>query len=470
MIWNLKQYGESTALIQGDEEVSYLHLAELSDGIAARVGERTLVFILCSNTVGSIAGYVGFVNHGIVPLLLDAGLNQGLLEELIRTYQPEYIWAPEARENLWAESAEVYSGCGYRLWKCGWEEKTELYPELGVLISTSGSTGSPKLVRQTYGNIRANTESIVEYLQIDRNERAITTLPMNYVYGLSVVNTHLYAGAVLVLTDLNCYAKKFWELFRQRGATSFAGVPFMYEMMDKLKVMTKVEVPTLRTMTQAGGKLSPDLQRKFSLFAADTGRRFIVMYGASEATARMGYLPMEYALSKEGSMGIAIPGGRFELYGEEGQLLEGADQAGELVYYGPNVTLGYAQKKEDLAKGDENHGRLVTGDVARRDEDGFYYIVGRKKRFIKILGKRVNLDELDRLLKKEFSSIDIACAGHDDLLGVFVLDESLAGPIPEYIFRTMEINRNLIRVKVVPEIPKNPSGKILYDKLNKQLD
>ena len=299
-----------------------------------------------------------------------------------------------------------------------------------MLISTSGSTGSPKLVRQTYTNIEENTRSIIQYLGITDSERAITTLPMNYVYGLSVLNTHLYAGAALILTDLVCYSKKFWDLFRSQEATSFAGVPFMYEMLDKLRFTKKIEVPSLRYMTQAGGKLSPDLQKKVSEYARDTGRKFVVMYGASEATARMGYLPMEYALEKEGSMGIAIPGGRFALLGEDDQEFDEPDRVGEMIYYGPNVTLGYAQQRADLAKGDENHGRLVTGDMARRDADGFYYIVGRKKRFVKILGKRVNLDEMERLLKKNFDSIDIACAGADDRLGVFVVDPALAEQSP----------------------------------------
>ena len=246
--------------------------------------------------------------------------------------------------------------------------------------------------------------------------------------------------------------------------TSFAGVPFTYEMIDKLRIL-KLEMPTLRTLTQAGGKLSPELHRKYAAWARETGRRFIVMYGASEATARMGYLPSERSIEKEGSMGIPIPGGRFELIDADGSVIDGADQVGELVYYGDNVTLGYALRGEDLSKPDENGGRLVTGDMARRDADGFYYIVGRKKRFLKILGKRINLDDVERLLKRRFDTADIACGGKDDELWIYVVDEALKGETVEYVFSEMDINRKLQKAACIPEIPRNASQKVLYSQL-----
>ena len=287
---------------------------------------------------------------------------------------------------------------------------------------------------------------------------------MNYVYGLSVVNTHIYAGATLVLTSLNPYAKKFWDLVDREGVTSFAGVPFTYETIDKLRIL-KRELPSLKTMTQAGGKLSPELHQKLAAWAMENGKRFIVMYGASEATARMGYLPPERSLEKQGSMGIPIPGGRFELIGADGEVIDEPDQVGELVYYGKNVTLGYALTGEDLNKPDENHGRLVTGDMARRDADGFYYIVGRKKRFLKILGKRINLDDVERLLKKRFDTGDIACGGKDDELWIYVVDPALEDEVVEYVFTEMDINRKLQKSGVIPAIPRNTSQKVLYSQL-----
>lgn len=462
-MWNLKEKNGKTALIEGERHVSYAELDHICEGISAQIQNRSLVFCLCTNTVASIAGYLALTESKNLPLLLDAKISGELLGFLTDAYRPSYFWMPSEMRDRFPKYGLVYEAEGYSLMSTG----LEAYPlndELCVLISTSGSTGSPKLVRQSYKNIRSNTESIIEYLGITADERAITSLPMNYVYGLSVINTHIYSGATLVLTSLNPYAKKFWELVNREGVTSFAGVPFTYEMIDKLKIF-KLDLPSLKTLTQAGGKLSPDLHLKYASWAAEHGKKFIVMYGASEATARMGYLPSERSIEKKGSMGLPIPGGRFELIDANGAIIDAPNEVGELVYYGDNVTLGYALTGADLVKQDENHGRLLTGDMAKKDEDGFYYIVGRKKRFLKIHGKRINLDEVERLLKKRFNTVEIACGGKDDELWIYVVDPALKDQVVEYVFSEIDVNRKLQKAAVIPAIPKNPSGKILYSEL-----
>ena len=469
-LFDLQRYASNDALVEGERCVSYAELSDLSRSIAAQCEPRSIAFVFCTNSIGSVAGYVGLVNHGVVPLLLESGIDAELLASLLEAYQPRYVWAPAKDAVRVGEGKGLLGTDGYTLIERTDGKMVPLDNELGLLMSTSGSTGSPKLVRQSYANLAANTSSIVEYLGITQDERAITSLPMNDVYGLSGINSHLWAGSTIILTGLACYSKGFWKLFREQGATSFAGVPFMYEMLEKLRFTTKMELPSLRTMTQAGGKLAPDLQDRFAHYAADHDINFVVMYGASEATARMGYLPAVHALDKRGSMGIPIPGGRFEIVDVDGNVIDEPNVAGELVYYGPNVTLGYALSADDLAKGDERKGRLATGDVAERDEDGFYYIVGRLKRFVKIVGRRTNLDEMERLLVRRFGTLDIACAGHDDLLAVFLVDESIAHDVVEYVYEATEINRRMIVVRVVDEIPKNASGKTLYGKLNAMLE
>ena len=457
-------YNERVALIENDAEISYGELGIFSRELSSKIPDRSLVFILTSNTFASIAGYVGFVNAKIVPLLLDSKLSQDLVDELVGKYCPSYIWAPEAKEEKFPEFKNIFGAKGYVLLESKTEKRYPLHDDLCVLISTSGSTGSPKLVRQTYNNIKSNTASIIEYLNINENERAITSLPMSYVYGLSVINTHLESGASLVLTNAECYMKGFWDLFYKYKVNSFAGVPFMYEMLDKLKTFKK-DIEGLTVFTQAGGRLNADLQEKLTQYAHDFGKRFIVMYGASEATARMAYLPMENALNKKGSIGIPIPGGRFELLDAEEKVIDKPDTTGELIYYGENVTYGYATCGDDLAKGDENHGRLATGDMAKFDEDGFYYIVGRKKRFIKMFGNRINLDDVDNLLKTKFDSLDIVSSGKDDFLDIFVVDGSIAEAVSDYIFETLGINKKRMAVYTIDAIPRNPSGKILYNNL-----
>lgn len=465
MLFDLGKYADRTAAYEGDISVTYSELSSEAERIASHIRPRSLVFHLAENTLGSLAGYVSFLNGNIVPVMIDSGINKELLDNLTNTYRPSYFWVPESAVPAFAGYEDIYSAMGYHLLDTREQEPYPLFPELALLITTSGSTGSPKLVRQSYKNLKSNTESIIEYLKIDRNERAITSLPMNYVYGLSVINTHLYTGAALVLTKENSYSGRFWKLFREKEATSFAGVPFMYETLNKLRI-TKKDIPSLKTMTQAGGKLSKEMQDIFCGYAAEHGKKFVIMYGASEATARMGYLPFEYAVSKRGSIGIPIPGGAYELVDADGSVITDTDKTGELVYRGDNVTLGYAACGEDLAKGDENHGRLETGDMAYRDADGFYYIAGRKKRFLKMLGKRLSLDEIEELLKTRFHTSDIACGGADDMLRIFVTDESATESAVDVTMELTGTNRALIKVTVVPEIPKNNSGKIMYSDLN----
>jgi acyl-coenzyme A synthetase/AMP-(fatty) acid ligase len=228
-----------------------------------------------------------------------------------------------------------------------------------------------------------------------------------------------------------------------------------------------MDLPSLRTMTQAGGRLAPELHREFAQYAAETGRSFVVMYGQSEATARMSWLPPEKSLEKCGSIGIAIPGGRFELVDPEGQTINEPDTTGELVYYGENVTLGYAESAEDLPRGDERGGVLATGDLARRDAEGYYYIVGRKNRFLKMFGNRVGLDEVERLLKDRFPGTDCACAGRDDQMYVFATAGAPLEEMKRYLAETTGLYHTSLRLCEIPEIPKNEAGKTLYGEFEK---
>ena len=442
--------------------LSYADLKRLSDEWAAAIPPRSLVFILATNTVEPLVAYVGALNHGIVPLMLDAKIDQALLKRFDELYRPSYWYRPDATGKY--ELVQVR------------EASPELHPALALLITTSGSTGAPKLVRQSLRNLQSNAESIAEYLKIDAAERPITTLPMNYVYGLSIINSHLIRGATLLLTGKTMMQREFWNFFTEQGATSFGGVPYTYEMLDKLMFFRR-KLPSLRTMTQAGGKIIPELHRKFAEYAQREGKKFVVMYGASEATSRMSYLPPERALDKVGSMGIAIPGGKFKIVDESGVEITQSEVAGELVYEGANVTLGYAERVADLAKGDERDGVLRTGDMAKRDAEGFYYIVGRKKRFLKIFGNRVNLDETERLIKGAFPDFDCACGGVDDKMKIYVQFARWTGDdgegaiatqlaaVRDFVAEKTHLNFMAFEVVAIDRIPKNESGKTLYAEL-----
>ena len=463
---------DGVAVVTNDgRTVRYAELKRMTDEWAARVPPRSLVFLLVGNNIDSLVAYVACLNHGIVPLMLDAKIDGQLLQRFVDVYHPDFIWRPESngyvleprntRNTLNGDERKERFSCDSCI---SWFENKGLHPDLALLLTTSGSTGSPKLVRQSYKNIRANTASIVEYLKLDSSERPITTLPMNYTYGLSIINSHLVVGATILLTEKSIMQREFWNFFTEQGATSFGGVPYTYEMLDKLMFFRR-KLPSLRTMTQAGGKILPALHQKFAEYAQRERKNFVVMYGQCEATARMSYLPPERALDKVGSMGIAIPGGRFLLIDVDGREILEPEVTGELVYEGANVTLGYAECAEDLAKGDERHGRLVTGDMAKRDEEGFYYIVGRKKRFLKIFGNRVNLDETERLIKGAFPDMDCACGGVDDKMKIFVTDEKYVQRVCDFVAQKTHLNFTAFDVRPIASIPKNESGKTLYSEL-----
>lgn len=337
--------------------------------------------------------------------------------------------------------------------------------DLALLLSTSGSLSDNKYVRISYKNMMSNANAIIEYLKITQSDRTITTLPMSYTYGLSIINSYLLAGATIVVTDYKLYQKEFWELVRSQNVTSISGVPYMYEMLEKFGFMN-MEIPSLKTLTQAGGKLSIELQKKYAEYSQRNGIDFYIMYGQTEATARMAYLPCEKIKIKLGSIGIPIPGGKIVLENEKGEEIIEAEVEGEIVYYGDNVSLGYANCRNDLQKNDENMGKLYTGDIAIKDDDGYLYIKGRKKRFVKLYGKRISLDRLENILSEMYKT-EIYCIGNDNKIVVNVLrrHDLSETEMRDWITKHLNVAKDSVIVKTMYEVPRNSAGKVLYSKL-----
>jgi len=460
---DIDTYGSKTAIIDEKSECySYTDLINRDDAVRSRIPQRCIVFSVCENQLESVAGYIGFLRGRIVPVLVNATLPADLFDKLLKTYRPAYIWmpSPKSESRNWGEP--IYRSAHYVLLKTVYGNDVPVHSDLALLMMTSGSTGSPLLVRQSYGNICSNTNAIVSYLRITETDRPITTLPMSYTYGLSVLNTHLLKGCTVILTAKSVMEKAFWDGLKNHNATTFGGVPYTYEMLKILR-FSNMNLPNLKILTQAGGRLSHDLTLEFASICAKKGIEFVVMYGQTEATARMSYLPSEYNIEKAGSIGIAIPGGEMWLEDANGQVISQNDTVGELVYKGPNVTMGYATNYQDLSKGDINKGVLKTGDFAKRDKDGFYYIVGRKKRFLKIFGNRVNLEELEGAIKT--LGLNCVCGGKDDHLRIYTVDKGQENKIKEFVVSQTGLHPSACAVILVDSIPRSETGKILYASL-----
>lgn len=446
-------------------QVTYGEIYDFTVEFRNYINKRTLIFILAKNNVGTAIGYVAAMSNRVVPLLLGEDLDEELLNNLINTYQPEYIWkSSEITKNC---EKQIFNKYGYSLVKTGYD-CVKMFDELSLLLTTSGSTGSPKLVRHSYKNLESQAKNISAFFKLTADERPLIDLPINYTYGLSVLNSHLYCGATVLLSDANIMSKEYWDFLKNQKASSFTNVPYAYEIIKKLRV-SKMDLPYLKTFSQGGGKLREDLHMEFAQMCKNSGRKFIVTYGQTEGSARMAYLPHEYAITKCGSIGKAIPEGKLYIVDDYNNVIEEPDVVGEMVYEGSNVTLGYALCKDDLLKEDENHGKLYTGDMVKKDKDGFFYIIGRKKRFIKLNGLRVGLDETERIISKEFN-VECACSGNDDGMIIYLvksdIKEGMDWDIIPFISRKLGINAKAFKLKVIEKITRNEAGKILYTKLD----
>lgn len=465
---DISVYSERTAVIsETGEKYSYKKLIADADKLAADIDKRSLIFLICENCYECIMAYIAFLRNGSVPVLINSKNDGEMLGKLMESYKPQYVFCSADRAENFGTEVSV---CGsYHLVKTEYTEAPEMNPELAVLITTSGSTGSPKFVMQSYKNIVSNADSIAKYLDILPDDRAITTMPMSYTFGLSIIQSHLLRGAAIITTEKTLMDKGFWALLKEQQATTFGGVPYIYQMLKRLR-FERMELPSLRYITQAGGRLSKELGLEFSEICRNKGIRFIIMYGQTEATARMSYLPWEYAFTKAGTIGIPIPSGEMLLIDSDGKEITEPDVPGELVYKGDNVTLGYAQSASDLKNPDSRGGVLFTGDMAMRDSDGFYTIVGRKKRFLKLFGNRVNLDETEALLNK--NGFECVCSGKDDLMKIYIVPQNEEDPknAVDFISTKTGLNRSAFKAVSVPSIPRNDSGKILYSALEELYD
>ena len=291
-------------------------------------------------------------------------------------------------------------------------------------------------------------------------ERGFCDLSMNYTMGMNGINSHLWVGATVVLVSSNIMSAEYWKTMKEQRCTNLIGVPFSYEVFFKLR-LPRMKLPDMYTFAEGGGKLTDKMFVDMVDYAEANGKRFIATFGTTETSARLAFLPPEEARTHCGSIGKAIPEGKLALLDDDGNEITEMEAEGELVYEGPNVTMGYATTREELTLGDVFQGRYATGDIARRDAEGFYYIIGRKGRFLKLLGYRVSLDQSERLVKSEFG-IDCACTGTDEAMVVYITDPAKCEVVAGFLADKIHLYKSLVKVRAIDDIPKNENGKTLY--------
>ena len=441
-----------------DERLTYAELGQRVDEIAERllqtVPGRRLVFLAPGPDLQAVLLYLGCLRADLPVCLAEPQPDP--LARLSQVYRPALVLAPATLGMPVGWTAKPFPAPGYVAALADRMEDQPIHPDLALLLTTSGSTGSPKLVRLTRGNLEANAAAIVQYLGIDAGERALLSLPMFYSYGLSVLNSHLFAGGTAVLTPHSFMRPEFWRDADEQRATSFAGVPYMYETLHRLR-FDPARHPSIRTFTQAGGALRHDLVTHFHQRITEAGARLVVMYGQTEATARISYVPPDRLSQKIGTIGIPIPNGRL--------WLEPLDTGGafQLVYEGPNVMMGYADSGADLALGDVQQGVLRTGDLGTVDQDGYFRIVGRLKRFAKLFGRRVSLEDIERELEACFPVRAMASDAGERVRIHVATDEGVEdGDLVAHLARFLAVPPSAIVIRRVSELPLTTTGKKDY--------
>jgi hypothetical protein len=431
------RFGTAPAVLAGDEVLTHADLARrVADRAAAWGPARRLVLVEGADDLDSLVAYLAALQHGHVALVVPDD-RPAQRDATVAAYDPDIVCTSGAPDDV-RRTASAH----------------DLHPDLVLLLSTSGTTGSPKLVRLSRENVASNATAIADYLGLTSSDRAATTLPLHYCYGLSVLHSHLAVGASIVLTDLSVVDECFWDLVTRTGVTGLAGVPHTFELLAASGFEDR-DLPTLRRVTQAGGRLAPDDVRRWSRFGRTRGWDLVVMYGATEATARMAWLPPDLAEEHPGSIGVAIPGGHLRL----DQSVDDRPGVGELVYSGPNVMLGYAEEPADLALPRVTT-ELRTGDLAR-ERDGLFEVVGRRNRWGKVFGLRIDLDAVERSLRADVDRhARVVATGR--AVHAFVTSGRGSAAARSLVADRCGIPPHAVRVSVVPQLPHTSSGKPDY--------
>lgn len=404
----------------GKENASFRQLygssVRLASYLKNKYGQNKNILLLSVNNQFFLTAYFAIIKSGNICIPLDPNIEKENLSYISRLTSPVLVFLThdiEKRISTGAINCIFPDTINQPEFQDDPHEKNKTFDEeqCAEIIFTSGSTGIPKGVMISHKNLIANTESIITYLKLSENDRMLVVLPFYYCYGLSLLHTHLRAGGSIVLNNSFIFIGGVIRNLLDQKCTGFAGVPSHFQiLLRKSDNFKTTEFPDLRYVTQAGGKLAPIFIDEFR--NAHPSVTFIVMYGQTEATARLSYLPPELYESKRGSMGKGIPGVELIVVNEKGKKIK-PGEVGEVIAKGENIMLGYFADEEGTKNAIRN-GWLYTGDLGTVDEDDFIYLTARKKEIIKVGGKRISPKEIEAIILELPDVVDCTIEGVED--------------------------------------------------------
>ncbi len=423
---------------------------------------RAVVFLFCENSHNFIFFYLSLMSSNAVIFLLDKNINQKKFDEITKEFKPNFIIKPKdsnIKINLNKFMKNIYN---YKIYLFS-HKKIHINPELKLLLLTSGSTGPSKFVMLSKQNLVTNIKQICDYLKINRSDKVIINLPLNYSYGLSIFNTHFLKRGKIILSENSVIEKKFWDLFKKFKITCIYGVPQTYEILKRIKFINK-NLNYLKFMAVAGGKINNKALEYMCFLAKKNSFNFFNMYGQTEASPRIAYSSLKNRYQNISTIGRPVKGGRLFIKDNKGKVINKKNKEGLLYYYGKNVMIGYAKNKDDLAKTRSNKFIINTNDIAKKDCNNNFEITGRFDKFVKINSQKINLSDLENFVSS-FSKSN-ACIAKNNRILVFV--ESLKiekSDLKKKLSNFSSLNQNLILINNLKKIPKTYNNKVNYFKL-----
>lgn len=432
--------------------ITYRELVKEAGIIKQYIKEKSIIFILCDHNIETIEFVYKVLYSNRIPLLLSNKISKELLEHLLDIYEPQYIYCKKEYEYSNRFHSIVEFG-DYMLLRTN-NVLYPIHPELALLMSTSGTTGSTKLVKLSYENLYDNVEHMCERINLKSEQKGISPLPINHIYGLAFCLWNWQRGATLLISEESIISNKFNDFYIREKANIFAATPSIYRMMQKIQFWDSDKLAYLHIAMSGGEQMTKEEQ--YNLVSM-LGNKFWISYGQTECSCIISTTNFDKDNIKFRSVGKALDNINIDIN----------DKNGEIIVKSKSVCMGYAHNIIQLSEGDVNQGTIFTGDRGYMDEDGYIYLEGRLARDIKILGKRVCLDDIEEYLKSKFVDIEFACIGLDNCVVVFYnrIEENIEKRTSDLLRENMNIPYKFIFCMYLEQFPKSDTNKIGYTEL-----